>query len=43
MHSVAVLDRYTNKYLKIENIPKEEFALIKIGDKLVYGFPDAKT
>jgi hypothetical protein len=43
MHSVAALDRYTNKYLKIEKIPDEDFSHIKIGDKLVYGLVDTKT
>jgi hypothetical protein len=43
MLSVAVLDRYTNKYLKVGNIPEADFPLIKIGDKLVYGLPDQKT
>jgi hypothetical protein len=43
MSSIAVLDRYTNKYLTIEQIPEADFANIKIGDKLVYGLPDAKT
>ncbi|MDR2541631.1 MAG: hypothetical protein LBD11_07985 [Candidatus Peribacteria bacterium] len=43
MHTVAVLDRYTNKYLIVEAIPDEDFELIKVGNKLVYGLPDAKT
>lgn len=43
MHTVAVLDRYTNKYLFVESIPEEDFANIKVGNKLVYGLPDAKT
>jgi hypothetical protein len=43
MHTVAVLDRYTNKYLTVESLSEEDFLQIKIGDKLVYGLPDAKT
>lgn len=43
MHSVSVLDRYTNKYLEIGGISAEDFATIQANDKLVYGLPDPKT
>ncbi|MDR0607466.1 MAG: hypothetical protein LBG52_03785 [Candidatus Peribacteria bacterium] len=43
MYTVAVLDRYTNKYLMVKPLSEEDFSQIKIGDKLVYGLPDLKT
>ena len=43
MHSVSVLDRYTNKYLTVWEISPEDFANLKIWEKIVYGVPDPKT
>ena len=43
MHSVSVLDRYTNKYLVVNEISSENFSIIIIGTKLVYGLPDPKS
>ncbi|GHW02396.1 hypothetical protein AGMMS50249_1820 [candidate division SR1 bacterium] len=43
MQVALVLDRYTNKYLNIGDIPTDIFANLKIGDKLVYTTPDPKS
>ena len=43
MKNLLVLDRYTNKYLNIENVPDETYASIKLWDKIVYDQSDQKT
>ena len=43
MNSLLVLDRYTNKYLSINNVPDSVLEKIKLWDKIVYEQPDPKT
>jgi hypothetical protein len=43
MNTLIALDRYTNKNIQIEHINAQDFELLKIGDKIVYGLPDQKT
>ena len=43
MNSLLVLDRYTNKYLSINNVPDNVLEKIKLWDKIVYEQPDPKT
>lgn len=43
MHKTLVLDRYTNKYLTINQVPDEIYTKLSIWDKIVYEQPDSKT
>ena len=43
MKSVLALDRYTNKYLNINNISPEILDNLKVGNKIVYEQPDPKS
>jgi hypothetical protein len=43
MKSIFALDRYTNKYLNINNVSHEILDNLKIGDKIVYEQADPKT
>ena len=43
MHTVLVLDRYTNKYLTVNKVDSEIYNKLHIGDKIVYEQADAKT
>ena len=43
MKSLLALDRYTNKYLEINNITPEMLDVLKIWDRIVYEQPDQKS
>lgn len=40
---LTVLDRYTNKYLKVWEISQSDLDICKAGDKIIYTSPDPKT
>jgi len=43
MHSIFALDRYTNKYIQVEQVPPALCETLKIWDKIIYGLPDPKS
>lgn len=43
MHTLIALDRYTNKNIQVEEVNPQDFEILKIWDKIVYGMPDPKT
>ena len=43
MKNLIALDRYTNKYLNINDVPIEIFGKLNVWDKIVYEQPDQKT